>query len=223
VALTVLLLVSCIAPLSRTTEMNRGWQFEAGGGISEYRGHTIVRDSSTWWGGQTALRGVNVGLYGATRVGYCANNQYGGDLTIAGAWGVPVQADGGFGGWLQVALAGKYRPWRTNNLFFAEIGYPSLAVGWVGGFPMNRPGTGQWSITARLGSTWPDELPEEINIEFLDELFPPNLFQVNVARNLYGQRRRYRLSPNLGVGIGLGWSPFEVNLSNIVAGVTFAP
>jgi hypothetical protein len=44
---------------------------------------------------------------------------------------------------------------------------------------------------------------------------------VNVARNLYG--RRYRLSPNLGVGIGLGWSPFAVNLSNIVAGVTFAP
>ena len=219
----VLLVTSCIAPLARTSEIRKGWSVEAGAGITEYRGHTIDRDSSSWWGGRTRLADVNAGLFGMARVSYATSPMYGFDLTLAGAWGVPVQAGKSMGGWLDIAVGAKARPFRSNNLFFAELGPPSLAIGWVGGFPMQ--GREQWSVTARVASAIPEYLPEQLTLDYLEELWPPNSLQLNVGRNITTRagRRKLRITPNVGVAVGLDWTPFRPSISNIVAGVNLSP
>lgn len=221
IAASLLLLAACIAPLSRTSEIRQGFDFEGGAGVSEYTGHAIITDSSSWWGGRAVLGSVNVGLFGLARASYGFQGIYGVDLTLAGAYGVPVTAGGQMSGWLEIALAGKVRPWRSNNLFFAELAPPSLALGWTGGFPMSRPE--QWSLTTRIGTTAPEDIPERITLDWLEQLWPPQSLQFNLARNIRTRagRQSLRVSPNAGVGIGL-FSNGELrpSLSNIVAGVT---
>ncbi|HDQ99580.1 MAG TPA: hypothetical protein ENN51_04765, partial [candidate division WOR-3 bacterium] len=149
VAAAFLLGSACIAPLARTSANDPGFSLEFGGGLSQYRGHIFVKDTTATFGFRSEQRDVNVGPYGAARFGYGFRRDFGADLTLAGAWGPPIAREH-WGGWLEAALGFKYRPFRSNNLFFAEVGYPSLALGWTGGFPMNRPE--QWSLTTRVGT-----------------------------------------------------------------------
>jgi hypothetical protein len=221
IAAALLLATACIAPLSRTSVIRPGLGFEGGAGLSEYRGHAIATDSSSWWGGRAVLQDINVGLFGMVRASYGFKQMYGVDLTLAGAWGAPIQANGRWGGWLQIALAGKIRPWRSNHLFFAELAPPSLALGWTGGFPFNRPE--QWSLTARVGTTVPEEVPEQITLNWLAQLWPPQSIQLNLARNVRVRtgRAQLRISPNAGIGVGLfSGGSLRPSLSNIVAGIT---
>jgi hypothetical protein len=221
IAASLLLVAACIAPLSRTSELRQGLDVEGGAGLSEYKGHVFVNDSTSWWGGQAVLKDVNVGAYGMVRASYGFKRIYGVDLTLAGAWGLPIQSGKAMGGWLEIALAGKLRPWRSNHLFFAELAPPALALGWTGGFPFNRPE--QWSLTTRVGTTIPENIPTEINLDWLSQLWPPQSVQLNLARNIRTRagRTSLRVSPSAGVGIGLfSGDKFQPRLANIVAGVT---
>ena len=56
--LALVLLSACVAPLSRTTELRKGLAFEVGGGLSEYRGHGLTRDSGHWLGYRPMLRDI---------------------------------------------------------------------------------------------------------------------------------------------------------------------
>ncbi|MFO7637743.1 MAG: hypothetical protein R6X14_00340 [bacterium] len=222
-AAALLLGAACIAPLARTSANDPGLALEFGAGLSEYRGHVFVKDSTVDLGFRTERRGVNVGPYGAARVGYGFRREFGADLTLAGAWGPSISRGDAWAGWLEAALGFKYRPFRSNNLFFAEIGYPSLALGWAGGFPMNRPDE-QWSLTARVGTGWPDGIPETITLDWLlSGMLPPNALQLSLGRNLALQRGRLRVMPQAGVSIGFDWSPFKAALSNVTAGVSLSP
>ncbi len=220
-----LMLTGCIAPLARTSEVGHGFGFEGGGGASVYRGRVILKDTSVWWGGRSVMRDVNAGLFAAGRISYGHKDKYGGDLTLAGGWGAPLKAGDDWGGWLHIVLGGKYRPWKTNNLFFAELGYPQLGVGWVGGFPMTGPE--RWSLMLKTGSGIPADIltrftQDELEL-ILQELIPPTMLQVNIAHHIRGRRRRYRVTPQFGFGLGFEWSPFKTAVSNILAGVTFSP
>ncbi|MFO7675120.1 MAG: hypothetical protein R6X12_02210 [bacterium] len=212
---------ACIAPLARTSANDPGLALEFGAGLSEYRGHVFTADSTALLGFRTVLRDVNVGPYAAARVGYGFRRGFGADLTIAGAWGAPLKRGADWGGWLEAAVGLKYRPFRTNNLFFAEVGWPSLALGWAGGFPMNRPE--QWSVTARIGTGWPEGIPEEITLEWLAGMLPPSGFQLSLGRNIALGRGRMTLMPQAGVGIGFNWSPLKASLANVTAGVSVSP
>lgn len=222
----LLLGAACIAPLSRTTELKPGIGLEFGGGLSVYRGTGVVRDSSALFGLRAQLQDVNVGPYAATRVGYGFGRQYGADLTVAAGYGPALRAAELPGSWLSLTVAGKYRPWRSNNLFFLELGYPQLAVGWVGGFPMHRPNE-RFSLTVKTGSavdTLPLSLSQEEISRLAARLLPPTMLQLNAAWNATGRRRGFRISPSIGLGIG-----FDVlerqrpALSLLTAGVTVAP
>ncbi len=221
----VLLLAGCVAPLSRTSEVGRGVGFEFGGGLSAYRGGTILKDTSAWWGNQAVLRDVNAGPYGMFRVSYGSKGKYGGDLTLAGGFGPALKSGDEQGGWVNVAIAGKMRPWKSNHMFFAELGIPQLAVGWTGGFPSNRPE--RLSVTIKTGSKLPEDFVARLTGDDLEniinEMIPPSMVQCNVAINLRSRRGGMRVSPNAGFGVNFDWSPFKAGLSHFVAGVTVAP
>jgi hypothetical protein len=213
---------ACIAPLARTSANDPGLALEFGAGLSEYHGHVFIADESALLGFRAHQVGdVNVGPYGAARIGYGFTRDFGADLTLAGAWGVPLQGGGAWGGWLEAAVGLKYRPFRSNNLFFAEVGWPSLALGWAGGFPMNRPE--QWSVTARIGTGWPEGIPETITLDWLAGMLPPNGFQLSLGRNLALGRGGMTLMPQAGVGVGFNWAPFKASLANVTAGVSLRP
>jgi len=220
-----LLFAGCVAPLARTSEVGSGVGFEVGGGLSAYRGGKIVKDTSTWWGNQAVLRDVNAGPFGSVRVSYGHRNRYGGDLTVAGGYGPALRSGDEAGGWVNIALAGKMRPWKSNHLFFAELGIPQLAVGWTGGFPSNRPE--RVSVTVKTGSKLPEDFVTRLTRDDLgnivDELLPPSMVQCNVAFNLRGRRGGFRVSPNAGFGVNFDWSPFKAGLSHFLAGVSIAP
>jgi len=220
-----LLFAGCVAPLTRTSEVGNGLDFEFGGGLSAYRGGTILKDTTVWWGGQAVLRDVNAGPFGSLRLSYGYRNKYGGDLTIAGAFGPALRSGDEPGGWVNVALAGKLRPWKSNHLFFAELGIPQLAVGWTGGFPFNRPE--RVSVTVKTGSKLPEDFVTRLTGDDLgnivEEWLPPTMVQCNVALNLRGRRGGMRVSPNAGFGVNFDWSPFKAGLSHFLAGVSVAP
>ena len=223
VAVVLLGTAGCIAPLARTSANDPGFSMEFGGGLSQYRGHVLIRDTTTTFGYRVNRRGINAGPYGAARIGYGIRRDFGIDLTLAGAWGPPISRDEEWAGWLEAVLGFKYRPFGHNNLFFAELGYPAIAFGWTAGFPMNRPDE-QWSLTTRIGgSGWQEDLPEEITFDWLAGLLPPTALQFSLSRNISHQRGRMTIMPQIGLGLDLQWTPLRANLAKVIAGVSLSP
>ncbi len=215
-----LVVVGCVAPIARTSQVGSGFGFEAGGGLSYYRGGALEKEPSSWWG-YRAVGTRNVGPFVNGRLGYGSKNRFGADLSLALGYGPTAVDTGKAGGWVQATLAGKYRPWQSNNMFFAELGFPRFGVGWVAGLP--QKGRERWSFLLETGVTLTDDVLELDVSEILDQVLPPNIVMLNVAHNIYSGRRGLRVSPNAGVHVAFDWNPIKVGVNNVLVGVTVAP
>lgn len=210
----------CVAPIARTSQVGTGFGLEGGGGLSYYRGGAVEKDTTSWWGYRAAGT-RNVGPFVNGRLSYGSKNSFGADLSLALGYGPSVVDKGKAGAWVQATLAGKYRPWRSNNMLFAELGFPKFGIGWVGGLP--QKGRERWSLLLETGVTLTDDVLELNASEILDQVLPPNMVMLNVAHNIYSGRRGLRVSPNAGVHVTLDWSPIKVGVNNVLVGVTVAP
>jgi hypothetical protein len=215
-----LAVTGCVAPIARTSQVGSGFGFEGGGGLSYYNGGALEKDATSWWG-YRAVGTRNVGPFVSGRLGYGLKNRFGGDLSLALGYGPTVVSGGDAGAWVQATLAGKYRPWQSNNMLFAELGFPKFGVGWVGGLP--QKGRERWSFLLETGVTLTDDVLELNVSEILNQVVPPNMVMLNVAHNIYAGRRGLRISPNAGVHVALDWSPIKVGVNNVLFGVTVAP
>lgn len=211
-------LAGCVAPVSRHSHIKSGLGFEAGVGALYFHDGTIMKDTSSWWGYRT-VESVHAGLCGHGRVGYGFGEKYGVDFSLGIGYGPPLRSGNTWGGWLQAALGGKYRPWKTNHLFFLELGIPKLGVGWVGGFPSK--GREKLGVMVETSTALPDSIPKNFSLDALTQLWPPDLLLANAAYNVY--QKRGRISPNLGVGLSLSWQPVRIAAKSVIFGLTWSP
>ena len=222
--LPVLLLLSCVGALPRNSVITRGLEGELGLGPAVFRGVNVKVDTSyhDFLPVFFVTNPLEVGLQGHGRIGYGFSPKFGVDLTLAMYYGTPFSDTFDRTGMWDVKLAGKYHPFRTNNLFLLEAGFPNFGLGWVGGFPQH--GRELVSVSAEVLSAVPyaiamaqdNPLPQALDI------LRPNSLAVNVAGNLY--LGRSRLSPNVGFTVATPW--FWGNTSgfwNLTAGVAFSP
>jgi len=211
---------ACLAPMCRTTEIERGLTLSAEGGPTLFRSGGTVRDTSSWWGGRSVSL-TYVGAQADVRAAYGFTPWLGADFTAGmncgGLVNRPESLDFNLPGFYRLGLAALLRPWQHNSLMFIEYQMPHLfSLGWVSGFPLH--GREQWSIMAQAGVIPFYVATHGLDVGWRD--FVPEFTQLALRRNfsLGGSI----LAPSLGGNVAWNWDTFTPTLLNVMLGVTWS-
>jgi hypothetical protein len=211
---------ACLAPMCRTSEIERGLTLSVDAGPTLFRSGGTVRDTSSWWGG----RSVALNYFGAqadVRATYGLTPWLGADFTAGVNSGTlinrPESLDFNMPGFCRVGLAALFRPWQHNSLMFVEYQMPHLfSLGWVSGLPLH--GREQWSVMAQAGVI-PFYIAQHGNdVGWRD--FVPEFTQVALRRNF--SLGRSILAPSFGGNVTWNWNTFRPTLLNVMLGVNWS-
>ena len=211
---------SCLAPMCRTTEIERGLTLSAEGGPTVFRWGGTVRDTSSWWGGRTVSL-TYIGAQADVRVTYGFTPWLGADFTAGLNCGAlvnrPESLDFSVPGSDRLGLAALFRPWEHNSLMFVGYELPHLfCLGWVSGLPLH--GREQWSVMAQAGVVPFYVATHGIEVGWRD--FVPDYTQLALRRNL--SLGSSTLAPSLGGTVMWNWDTFTPTVLNVMLGVTWS-
>ncbi len=211
---------TCLAPMCRTTEIERGLTLSAEGGPTVFRSGGTVRDTSRWWGNRTVSL-TYIGAQADLRTGHGFTPWLGVDFTAGMNFGVLVNRPESLGfslpGSWRLGLATLFRPWQHNSLMFVEYELPHLfSLGWVSGFPLH--GRERWSVMAQVGVIPFYVATHGLDVGWRD--FVPGFMQFAARRNL--RLGRSTLAPSLGGTVSWNWDTFTPSLLNVMLGVSWS-
>jgi len=207
---------ACLAPMCRTTEIERGLNLSAGGGPTLFRSGGTVQDTCSWWGGRSVSL-TYVGVQADARATYGLTPWLGADFTAGVNYGGlvnrPESLDFNMPGFYRLGLAALFKPWQHNSLVFAEYQMPHLfSLGWVSGYPLR--GREQWSIMAQAGIIPFYVAQHGHDVGWRD--FVPEFTQLALRRNF--SLGRSTIAPTLGASVAWNWDTFTPSLRNVLLG-----